>query len=87
MVAQHHTQILEIISGELPQRRLVDIILAKCRLIALQPETTQPNRYVHRRSPLTPARNADSDEVARAFRDDVARDYEMMSPGFGASLA
>ena len=28
-----------------------------------------------------------SDEVARAFRDDVARDYEMMSPGFGASLA
>jgi hypothetical protein len=32
-------------------------------------------------------RAADSDEVARAFRDDVARDYEMMSPGFGASLA
>src|SRR6201987_5887769 len=30
---------------------------------------------------------SDSDEVARAFRDDVARDYEMMSPGFGASLA
>jgi hypothetical protein len=30
---------------------------------------------------------ADSDEVAQAFRDDVARDYEMMSPGFGASLA
>jgi transposase len=30
---------------------------------------------------------ADSDEVAWAFRDDVARDYEMMSPGFGASLA
>jgi hypothetical protein len=30
---------------------------------------------------------ADSDEVARAFRDDVARDYEMMSPRFGASLA
>jgi hypothetical protein len=27
---------------------------------------------------------ADSDEVAWAFRDDVARDYEMMSPGFGA---
>jgi hypothetical protein len=33
------------------------------------------------------ASRADSDEVARAFRDDVARDYEMMSPGFGASLA
>jgi hypothetical protein len=30
---------------------------------------------------------ADSDDVARAFRDDVARDYEMKSPGFGASLA
>ena len=30
---------------------------------------------------------ADSDEVAWAIRDDVARDYEMMSPGFGASLA
>jgi hypothetical protein len=30
---------------------------------------------------------ADSDEVARAFRDEVARDYEMKSPGFGASLA
>jgi hypothetical protein len=30
---------------------------------------------------------ADCDEVARAFRDDLARDYEMMSPGFGASLA
>jgi retron-type reverse transcriptase len=25
---------------------------------------------------------ADSDEVAWAFRDDVARDYEMMSPGW-----
>jgi hypothetical protein len=33
------------------------------------------------------SQSADSDEVARAFRDDVARDYEMMSPGFGASLA
>jgi hypothetical protein len=33
------------------------------------------------------ASGADSDEVAWAFRDDVARDYEMMSPGFGASLA
>jgi hypothetical protein len=31
-------------------------------------------------------RLADSDEGPRAFRDDVARDYEMMSPGFGASL-
>jgi hypothetical protein len=31
--------------------------------------------------------NADSDEVAWAIRDDVARDYEMMSPGFSASLA
>jgi hypothetical protein len=30
---------------------------------------------------------ADSDEVARAFRDDVARGYEMMSPELGASLA
>jgi hypothetical protein len=30
---------------------------------------------------------ADSDEVAWAFRDDVARDYEMISLGFGASLA
>jgi hypothetical protein len=33
------------------------------------------------------ARFADSDEVAWAIRDDLARDYEMMSPGFGASLA
>ena len=31
--------------------------------------------------------NADSDEVARAFRDDVARYSDMMPPGFGASLA
>jgi IS5 family transposase len=30
---------------------------------------------------------ADSDEVAWAFRDDVARDYEMISPGCGAPLA
>jgi hypothetical protein len=30
---------------------------------------------------------ADSDEVAWAIRDDVARDSEMMSPGCGASLA
>jgi hypothetical protein len=29
----------------------------------------------------------DSDEVARAFRDDVARYSDMMSPGSGASLA
>ena len=31
--------------------------------------------------------NCDSDEVARAFRDDVARCSDMMSPGVGASLA
>jgi glycosyltransferase involved in cell wall biosynthesis len=31
--------------------------------------------------------DADSDEVARAFRDDVARYSDMMSPGSGASLA
>jgi hypothetical protein len=38
--------------------------------------------------PLQPRSwTADSDEVARAFRDDVARDYEMKSLGFGASLA
>jgi hypothetical protein len=30
---------------------------------------------------------ADSDEVAWAIRDDVARGYEMISPGSGASLA
>jgi hypothetical protein len=30
---------------------------------------------------------ADSDEVARAFRDDVARYSDLMSPGSGASLA
>jgi DNA-binding transcriptional LysR family regulator len=30
---------------------------------------------------------ADSDEVARAIRDDVAQDYEMISPRRGASLA
>jgi hypothetical protein len=30
---------------------------------------------------------ADSDEVAQAFRDDVARYSDMMSPGSGASLA
>jgi hypothetical protein len=28
--------------------------------------------------------DADSDEVARRFRDDVARRYEMMSPGWRA---
>ena len=27
------------------------------------------------------------DEVAQAFRDDVARDSDMMSPGVGAALA
>jgi hypothetical protein len=31
--------------------------------------------------------SADSDEVARAFRDDVARRSDMMSPGSDASLA
>jgi hypothetical protein len=30
---------------------------------------------------------ADSDEVAWAIRDDLARDSEMISPGCGASLA
>jgi hypothetical protein len=30
---------------------------------------------------------ADSDEVARAFRDDVAHRSDMMPPGWGASLA
>jgi hypothetical protein len=40
-------------------------------------------------SPTTVNRTlpADSDEVARAFRDDVARYSDMMSPGAGASLA
>jgi hypothetical protein len=33
------------------------------------------------------AQAADSDEVAQAFRDDVARGSEMMPPGSGASLA
>ena len=33
------------------------------------------------------AKGADSDEVAWAILDDLARGYEMMSPGFGASLA
>jgi hypothetical protein len=40
-----------------------------------------------RRFPSAHYSGADSDEVARAFRDEVARDYEMKSPGFGASLA
>ena len=31
--------------------------------------------------------DADSDEVAQAFRDDVARRSEMMSPGCDASVA
>jgi hypothetical protein len=31
--------------------------------------------------------SADSDEVAQAFRDDVARRSEMMSPGCNASVA
>jgi hypothetical protein len=35
--------------------------------------------------PASPS--ADSDEVARAFRDDVARRSDMMSPGSDASLA
>ena len=30
---------------------------------------------------------ADSDEVAQAFRDDIARRSDMMPPGSGASLA
>jgi hypothetical protein len=30
-------------------------------------------------------KRADSDEVARAFRDEVARYSDMMSPGVGAS--
>ncbi len=34
-----------------------------------------------------PVLAADSDEVAWAIRDDVARDSEMISPGCGASLA
>jgi hypothetical protein len=32
-------------------------------------------------------RNANSDEAARAFRDDVAQDTDMMSRGGGGSLA
>jgi hypothetical protein len=33
------------------------------------------------KGPIAALYIADSDEVARAIRDDVARDYEMMSPG------
>ena len=47
--------LLEISVGERWKRRLVDLILAKCRLEALQPETAQPGRYVRGRSTLTPA--------------------------------
>jgi hypothetical protein len=35
---------------------------------------------------LTGYPDADSDEVAKAIRDHVARQYEMMSRGLGASL-
>jgi hypothetical protein len=61
--------------------------------IQTPPTARRPNRHpaarrqiaLHR-VPAAP-QLADCDEVARAFRDDVAQDYEMMSPGFGASLA
>jgi hypothetical protein len=36
---------------------------------------------------VLPARVADSDEVARSFRDDLAECSEMMSPRWDASLA
>lgn len=36
---------------------------------------------------FAPRSSADSDELARAIRDDVAREYETISPGSGASLA
>ncbi len=44
---------------------------------------SRPGAYPYQHQP----RHADSDEVARAFRDDVARRSEMMPPGSGASLA
>jgi len=42
---------------------------------------------LHNRVWFSATMNADSDEVAQAFRDDVARRSEMMSPGCDASVA
>jgi putative ABC transport system substrate-binding protein len=62
-------------------------LVAQCRLPAIYPARLFCEAGGLMSYGIKAEYGADSDEVARAFRDDLARDYEMMSPGFGASLA
>jgi hypothetical protein len=67
----------------------LDLKAAYCltSLQAMSDALKQPAQNNPTDDPKLTRGSADSDEVARAIRDDVARDYEMISPGFGASLA
>jgi hypothetical protein len=42
-------KILEVVGREIGQQGNTDVILAECRLVALQTKVSQPTRDIHRR--------------------------------------
>ena len=58
------------------RRRVLSHYLAECEVLRLSGRA----KRIHRMEELA-GQDADFDEVARAFRDDVARYSDMMSPG------
>ena len=47
MAFEHHAKILQIVGTQLGERLPIDLIVAKGRLVSLEAEPTEPDRYVH----------------------------------------
>ena len=50
-MTEQHTELLEVGIGQLGQDFRVDRVVAKCLLVLLEPETSQPSGNVHTSSP------------------------------------
>ena len=50
-MAEQHTELLEVGIGQLRQDFRVDRVVAKCLLVLLEPEASQPSGNVHTSSP------------------------------------
>jgi len=44
---EHHAEFLQILGSELGERLPIDLIVAEGKLVSLEAEATQPDRYVH----------------------------------------
>ncbi len=50
-MTEEHTELLEVGIGQLRQDFRVDRVVAKCLLVLLEPEASQPSGNVHTSSP------------------------------------